>query len=224
MMKLYGVVGTGGCGREVLPLVDKQLKKHNAENNYKIVFITEDSLSPPIINNYSVMNMNEFITISTDEKYFNIAIANLKHRKRIAEQMMQSDITPFSIYAPTNINLGHNEIDIGAIFCDFTFISTNTKIGKFFHANYYSHVAHDCIIGDYVTFAPKVSCNGGVIIEEDVYVGAGAIIKQSTPNKPIIIGKGATIGMGAVVTKSISPYTTVVGNPANLLVRTELTH
>ena len=70
------------------------------------------------------------------------------------------------------------------------------------------------MIGDYVTFAPAVKCNGNVHIEDHVYVGAGAVIKQGSPDNPLIIGEGAVIGMGAVVTKSIPAGMTVVGNPA----------
>jgi sugar O-acyltransferase (sialic acid O-acetyltransferase NeuD family) len=221
-MKLYGIVGAGGFGREVMPLVDQQLQKKYPDKNYRLVFVTEEVSYLPIINDYLMMNINEFINLSADEKYFNIAIANFESRRRIAHLMSQFNITPFSIYAFNHINLGHSEINVGAIFCHFTFISPNATIGKFFHANIYSYIAHDCIIGDFVTFAPKVCCNGGVFIEDDVYVGTGAIIKQSIPNKPIIIGKGAVIGMGAVVTKSVSPYTTVVGNPASPLVKKEI--
>lgn len=43
------------------------------------------------------------------------------------------------------------------------------------------------------------------------------MIKQGTPEKPLVIGKGAIVGMGAVVTKSVAAGTTVVGNPARIL-------
>ncbi|MNJ56020.1 putative acetyltransferase EpsM [compost metagenome] len=75
-------------------------------------------------------------------------------------------------------------------------------------------MAHDCQIGDFVTFAPGVKCNGGVIIEDYAYIGAGVIIKQGTPNRPVVIGRNSIVGMGAVVTKSVPPNTTVFGNPA----------
>ncbi|POC04420.1 acetyltransferase, partial [Vibrio vulnificus] len=99
--------------------------------------------------------------------------------------------------------LDANEIGEGAILCPFTMITSNAKIGKGFHANIYSYVAHDCVIGDYVTFAPNVMCNGNVHVHDHAYIGTGAVIKQGTPNKPLIIGEGAVVGMGAVVTKSV---------------------
>jgi acetyltransferase-like isoleucine patch superfamily enzyme len=93
------------------------------------------------------------------------------------------------------------------------------KIGKFFHANLFSYVAHDCTIGDYVTFAPNVACNGNVMIGDHAYIGTGAVLKQGTREAPLRIGEGAVVGMGAVVTKDVAPFTTVVGNPARVLER-----
>ena len=99
----------------------------------------------------------------------------------------------------------------------FTIVSPNASIGRYFHCNYHSYVAHDCVIGDFVTFAPAVRCNGGVVIEDHAYIGTGAVIKQATPGRPVVIGRGAIVGMGAVVTKSVPAGVTVVGNPARPL-------
>ena len=51
-----------------------------------------------------------------------------------------------------------------------------------------------------------------VIIEDDVWIGARAIILPG-----VIIGKGSVIGAGAVVAKSIPPYSVAVGNPARVV-------
>src|SRR3546814_9516802 len=108
----------------------------------------------------------------------------------------------------------------GAILCGFTHITSNAKIGRFFHANIYSYIAHDCVIGDFVTFAPGVMCNGHVVIEDHAYIGAGAVIKDGT-DRPMVIGRGAIVGMGGVVTKRVAPGATVVGHPAGTLGRTK---
>ena len=105
-------------------------------------------------------------------------------------------------------------IGCGSILSPFVTLTSNISIGRHFHANLYSYVEHDCVIGDYVTFAPGVKCNGNVIVEDYAYLGAGAVIKQGLPSAPIVIGRGAVVGMGAVVTKSVLPGQTVVGNPA----------
>ena len=52
----------------------------------------------------------------------------------------------------------------------------------------------------------------GVRIEDDVWLGAGAIVLDG-----VTIGKGSVIGAGAVVTRDIPPYSVAVGVPAKVV-------
>lgn len=70
------------------------------------------------------------------------------------------------------------------------------------------------MIGDFVTFAPKVCCNGNVKVGDGAYIGTGATIRQA-----VTIGAGAIVGMGAVVLKDVPAHQTVLGNPAKPLVK-----
>ncbi|MCO6449741.1 MAG: acyltransferase [Caldilineales bacterium] len=56
----------------------------------------------------------------------------------------------------------------------------------------------------------------GIVIEDDVWIGAGAIITDG-----VHIGKGAVIAAGAVVTSDVEPHTVVGGVPAIILKRIE---
>lgn len=143
-----------------------------------------------------------------------IAVADAPTRRRLAGQ-----ISATSLVSPTHRRGPDVTVGNGAVFCDFTVITASARIGQHFHCNVYSYIAHDCVIGDFVTFAPNVSCNGNVLIEDDVYVGTGAVLRQGAPGKPLRIGKGAVIGMGAVVTKDVPPGVVVVGNPARVMER-----
>ncbi len=93
-------------------------------------------------------------------------------------------------------------------------------------------------IGNKVSFGPNVTIRGGnhsthiigkfmadyqtsdklpeddqpVLIEDDVWVGTGAIIL-----KGVTVGRGSIIAAGAVVTKNVAPYSIVGGVPARLL-------
>jgi len=221
MPKIYGIIGAGGFGREVMPVARQMIASLNGSNSqaYELVFVVENLKEQIVVNGHKVIDESDFIAMESSEKFFNIAIADYKARERISKKMIDSKIKPFTIRASNSVIFDGNEIGDGAIICPFTSITSNAKIGKFFHSNIYSYVAHDCVIGDFVTFAPSVHCNGKVVIEDYAYIGTGVVIKQGTNERPIIIGEGAVVGMGAVVTKSVPPFTTVIGNPAVELIK-----
>lgn len=214
-MNLYGVYGASGFGREVLPLVRQQV---GSKTGVEIVFI-DDQPADKIVNGHRVLTYPEFLAIKSSSKHAVIAIANSQVREKLAKKCSGDGVEAFSVSAANSVVLDGNVIGEGAILCSFVNVTSNARIGKYFHANIYSYVAHDCVIGDYVTFAPGVKCNGNVVIEDHAYVGTGAILKQGKPGAPLVIGKGAVVGMGAVVTKSVAPGTTVIGNPARPMVK-----
>ena len=107
----------------------------------------------------------------------------------------------------------------GACLSPFVTLTSNIRIGRAFHANSYSYVEHDCRIGDFVTFAPGVQCNGNVVIGDHAFPGAGAILRQGRSDTPLLIGRGAVVGMGAVVTKDVPAGVTVIGNPARIYLK-----
>lgn len=206
---LVGIYGASGFGREVLPLVRFQF---NGES-VKVVFV-DDGESPETLSDYPVWTYQNFLDWPADDKKIVLAIANGEIRAKLAGKCAKDGIEPLSVAAESTVLLDDVTLGEGSILCHFTHLTSNVRIGKFFHANIYSYVAHDCLIGDYVTFAPAVRCNGNVIIGDHAYIGTGATIKQGTPSKPLVIGEGAIVGMGAVVTKDVPPGITVIGNPA----------
>jgi len=212
MQKIIGIYGASGFGREVLPLVREQCA------DAELCFV-DDGSQDSQLNGYTVYTYQNFLDLPQTDKSVVFAIANSKIRETLEAKCKQDGLAIVSVKASNSIVLDHVEIGEGAVLCHFTQLTSNIKIGKQFHANIYSYVAHDCVIGDYVTFAPKVQCNGNVHIEDHAYIGTGAIIKQGTPARPLVIGKGAIVGMGAVVTKNVAPGVTVIGNPARPLTK-----
>ncbi|MCU4520391.1 acetyltransferase [Acinetobacter schindleri] len=215
MTDLYAVYGASGCGRSLMPVARAQLKR--AGIKAEIVFIDDGLSAEAIINSHRAMNYEAFKKIIATKKYVLIAIANSQVREKIALRLEQDAIALWTVQADNVVLMDEVEIAAGAALSPFVSITSNIKIGKCFHANLYSYVEHDCVIGDYVTFAPGVKCNGNIHIEDHAYIGSGAVIKQGTPDQPLVIGKGAVVGMGAVVTKSVPPGITVIGNPARIL-------
>jgi len=209
MSHILGVVGTGGFAREVMPLAVEALES----GKFSDVFFVETEPRVSELNGFSVLSESEFLDMKL-AKSFCVAIADAKTREKIHQRFVQRDAQHTSLISKDSIQYHNVKVAAGSILCAFTTITSNAEVGEHFQANIYSYVAHDCVIGDYVTFAPRVHCNGNVIIKDYAYIGTGAIIKQGTPERPIVIGEGAIVGMGAVVTKSVPDGVTVVGNPA----------
>lgn len=213
---IIGIYGASGFGREIMPLAKTQY--HSVFSDVRFVFV-DDGADSNMLNGYPILTYPDFLSCDSINKFVVLAIANSVIREKLVAKCELDDVGILSATADNAVVLDSVEIGEGAILCHFTQLTSNIRIGKQFHANISSYVAHDCVIGDYVTFAPGVRCNGNIHIQDHAYIGTGAIIKQGTPSKPLVIGKGAVVGMGAVVTKDVPPGVTVVGNPAKPLVK-----
>lgn len=215
MRALYGVYGASGCGRGVLPLLRDQLAEE-AQADYELVFV-DDGLAGATVNGHNVLGFSDFAGAAPPQKRVCLAIADGQIRRRLALRCEEAGIGFVEARSRYVVVMDDVEIGPGAILSPFVTLTSNIRIGRHFHANLHSYVEHDCVIGDFVTFAPGAKCNGNVRIEDHAYVGSGAVIRQGKPGNPLVIGKGALVGMGAVVTKHVAPGAVVVGNPARLI-------
>lgn len=215
-MKRYAIFGASGCGRGVMPLARQQLQPAMSTGEVDLVFVDD---CPPAsqVNGQRVLTYAQWMAEPASSRRVCIAIANSQIRQRLALQCVADGIGFFEVRAPNVVRMDEVQLGQGAILSPFVTITSNIRIGQHFHANLYSYVEHDCVIGDFVTFAPGVKCNGNVVIEDHAYIGAATVIKQGQPGAPLVIGRGAVVGMGAVVTKSVPAGATVVGNPAKVM-------
>ena len=211
-MNLYAIYGQGGAGRSVAPVARSMLARRGHES-HELVFL-DDNPTGDSVNGYRVMTYAQLLDAPAENKCVCIAIASSQVRERLANRCAGNGLGLFSIIADNAVVMDANRIGEGAILCPFVTVTSNVVIGRHFQANLYSYVEHDCVIGDFVTFAPGVGCNGNVVIEDHAYIGAGAVLRQGEQGNPLVVGRGAVVGMGAVVTKSVPPGVTVVGNPA----------
>lgn len=108
----------------------------------------------------------------------------------------------------------------------------DSTIGKY---NYFGPgiVINNSVIKNYCSLAPNVIIGGTehdyskfstslklfsphksktTIIEDDVWVGANAVIRAG-----VVVGKGSIIGSNAVVLKDVPPMSIVVGNPGRVI-------
>ncbi len=92
--------------------------------------------------------------------------------------------------------LGHSKVTIG----NNVVLSVDCKI-----------IDAGLDLKDFLTTKKPAHVALPVVIEDDVWIGAGAIILPG-----VTIGKKSVIAAGAVVTKDVPPGVLVVGNPARI--------
>jgi len=73
----------------------------------------------------------------------------------------------------------------------------------------FSHVAHDCLIGNNTVFANSVALAGHVEVGDWAILGGLVAVHQFTK-----IGVHAFLGGGAILSRDVPPYVMVAGNPA----------
>ena len=220
MTDIYAIYGAGGYAREVMPLLRDYVNIISQHNNNKFIFLDDFVAEEGMVNGSQVLNFEKLIESYNGSKIkCCVAIADKTVREKLTQKCIDNDIEMISVKSLNAVVMDEVTIGEGSVLSPFVTVTSNVSIGKSFHANIYSYVAHDCVIGDFVTFAPSVKCNGNVHIQDGVYVGTGVIIHPGTKDNPIVIGKNSKVGAGAVVTKSVPDNVTVIGNPAQVLTR-----
>ena len=109
------------------------------------------------------------------------------------------------------------EIGDGNFFREFctvnrgTLPDTKTVIGS--HGNFlaYSHVAHDCTVGDHVIFSNNGTLAGHVVVEDHAVIGGLSGVHQFCR-----IGRHSIVGGCTKIVQDVPPYMIADGNPAEI--------
>ena len=86
-------------------------------------------------------------------------------------------------------------------------IGSNVLIGA-----YVQIIDHNHGIRKHAVIREQTAEIGEVLIEDDVWVGAGAKVLNNSK-----VGRGAVVGANAVVTGDIPPFAIAVGAPAKVI-------
>ena len=108
----------------------------------------------------------------------------------------------------TNVKLGKGNF-IGA----YTVIGNDAEIGDYNMIQSYSVIGHDARIGNYNRIDTRVTCVGGVVIEDEVNIYTSAVISHN-----VVVETGSSVGAQSFVIKKVKAGTTVMGNPAKKLI------
>jgi len=86
-----------------------------------------------------------------------------------------------------------------------------TRIGSDCLLMAYSHVAHECQLGNHVVVANSVQFAGFVTVEDWAIVGGGSLVHQF-----VRIGCHSMTGGGSRIAQDVAPYITLAGSPPRL--------
>jgi UDP-N-acetylglucosamine acyltransferase len=101
------------------------------------------------------------------------------------------------------------------VFREYVTVHAATKDGQFTVLGNdnvilaYSHVAHDCIVGDHLVMSSQSALAGHVVVEDHVNIGWGTGLHQFSR-----VGAYAMLGGMAKVVQDVPPFMIVDGNPA----------
>ena len=110
---------------------------------------------------------------------------------------------------PTELIIGDNNV-----FREYVMISRastkddyKTEVGNHNYLMAYSHVGHDCKLGNHIIMVNYAALSGHVIVEDYVNVGAYVGVHQFCR-----LGAYSFIGRASYVTKDVLPYIMISGN------------
>lgn len=160
------------------------------------IFIKDDSAY--LLNDSGV---NEF-SYPADACFF-IGTGNKTWRKRFIKHFTdkyEKSIKHFPnlISSRSHISSIAN-IGIGNVFCTFSLVNANARIGNFNCVNIYASINHDCVIGDNNILSPYSSLMGYSTMDNDNFLGVNTHI---TPK--CVLGSDNTLSAGEVLFDNMS--------------------
>lgn len=173
----------------------------------------DDDIEKTTFAGYPVVTGNEYF--NNADKYgaskLIIGVSNSYAKEKIAARY-QSRVIGLS--HGTAVKSSSAQLGTGVLRFMRSIVQTNTVLGDCVLLNTACSIDHDCVVGDFVHFAPHSTVCGYVKIGSYTEIGAGAVVLPG-----LEIGANVHVGAGAVVTKNIPDNQTVVGIPAKPLKR-----
>jgi sugar O-acyltransferase (sialic acid O-acetyltransferase NeuD family) len=208
------IIGTGGNALDVLDVIDSI---NRTVPTWDVVGFIDDSRA--VGSQFEGRDILSGLRDAGSHKdclFMNSIGSDRSYRKRpdfIASTRLELDrfatlVHPLAAVSP-RAKLGQG-VCVNAGAC----VSGGVSIGSHVWLGAGCVIGHDTVIHDFAMIAPRAVVSGYVHIDPGAYVGGGACIRQR-----VTIGERALVGLGGVVIADVVAGTTVVGNPARVMVR-----
>lgn len=203
------IAGAGGFGRELYAWIKGSPRYVDEREVSEIVFI-DDAVPEVEVPAPVLGTVDEYPPHADDLVLCAIGIPSV--RRRVVESLARRGAV-FSTFIDDRAVIGSNvSIGKGSIVCPGSVITSDIELGEQVHVNINCSIGHDVRVGDFATMSPACNLMGGVIVEDDVFMGVGATV---IPRKRL--GARSVIGAGSVVVKNVPSDVTSFGNPSRTI-------
>lgn len=208
-MKQLIIIGAGGMGRTVYSNV---LESRGYGETFVIKGFIDDDLHaldglpyyPPVIGTIS-----DYQPKADDVFVCSIGGAS---RKPCMESIINRGGEFISVIHRTARLLTNVVIGKGNFIGADTVIGNDVVIGDYNMIQSYTIIGHDVRMGDFNRIDTRVTCVGGVVIENEVNIHTSAVISHN-----VTVENRAHVAALSFVIKDVKAGTTVIGNPAKRL-------
>lgn len=209
-MKRCIVVGAGGCGREVLSWA-----LHLRQSEWEIVGFLDSN--PKALDGtdfpFEILG-DPAIWVPNENEVFISALGDPGVRMRVCGSLQSRGAKFLSIIHPSVIMALKVEIGEGCVIAPNVVISANARLERFVFVNIAASIGHDSVTGEGTTVSCHCDIMGHVSIGRECFLGSHACI---LPGKRV--GDSATVGAGSAVVRNVASGSTVMGVPAQVLMR-----
>lgn len=158
----------------------------------------------PVLGGSDILKESQF-----EDVYFSSMVgSSTKARKAVHQKVVNAGRHWTNLVHP-GVDLSDVNLGVGTVLHEGVILCPGVRLGDGCLVNFGTIIGHETIIQNYLCTGINVTFNGRIKVEDEVYIGSGAVIQGN-----LTLGHGCTIGSGAVVTRDVEPGSTVVGVPA----------
>lgn len=203
-----GIFGTSGMAREVGDIAWAL--------GLEPIYVARDESELSALNFCAQVILERDIGQHMDMPYV-IGIGENSTRKAVSSRF--KDQLTFTNLIHPSATLGKAQREVlesrtGIVVCAGVRFTSGIAAGDFCIFNQNSTIAHDCVVGSFVHVAPGANISGNVELQDECWIGAGAVINQGRLTRKLKIGRKTVIGSGAVVIRDCDSNAVYAGVPA----------